>query len=136
MKPDNGQKVLVTILLATFLGGFEACSQGASSVPPQDRSSSQSMSLAGQDTENAARNAYQGTTTAVKDTSITAKVKVALHDDKVTDSDTIHVDTVAGVVTLSGVVGSTEESERAAQIAQSTNGVRYVVNNLQLSTHS
>jgi len=136
MKSEFTRGFLGTLLLVTVATGLDSCAQGSASVPAQDRSSSQSMSLAGQDTESAARNAYQGTATAVGDTSITAKVKLALHDDKLINKDTIHVDTVAGVVTLSGIVGSTEESERATQIARSTTGVRDVVNNLQLPTNS
>ena len=136
MKSEFGRTFVISIFLAGTLAGFEGCSNNASSAPPQDRSSSQSMSLAGQDTESAARHAYQGTATAVKDTSITTKVKIALHDDQITSMDSIHVDTVAGVVTLSGIVSSREEAERAAEIARSTTGVRDVVNNLQLPATS
>ncbi len=133
MKISIGCKTLITMLLAALIVGFEGCSQNAEAVPPQDRSGSQSMTIAGQDTESAARHAYQGTRTAVKDTAITARVKLALHDDKITGKDIIHVDTVAGVVTLSGVVGREEEADRAASIARSTTGVRDVINNLHVS---
>jgi hyperosmotically inducible protein len=111
---------------------YPACAQNAASTSPQNRSASESMSLAGHETKNAATNAYEGTATAVKDTAITAKVKVALHNDKVTGQDDIHVDTVAGIVTLGGQVGNEEEAEHAAQIARSTSGVRDIVNNLRI----
>jgi osmotically-inducible protein OsmY len=42
--------------------------------------------------------------TAISDTAITAKVKTALHENKITKDADIHVKTVAGVVTLKGAV--------------------------------
>src|ERR1700686_3781224 len=65
-------------------------------------SASQSMHRAGESAENAAsdtgqavKHAYHGTATALSDTSITAKVKYALHENKVTHDAGIPVDTVA-----------------------------------------
>jgi hyperosmotically inducible protein len=95
-------------------------------------SASQSMEKAGADTENAAKNAYQGTATAVSDTDLTAKVKLALHNDDSIEHDDIHVTTVAGVVTLSGQVPNVAASSQAEQIARGTKGVRDVTNQLRV----
>src|ERR1700682_1059196 len=70
---------------------------------------------------------------ALRDKKITAKVKAALLEDKLTGNSHIHVNTVAGVVTLSGGVLSPYVSARAEQLAKQTEGVRGVVNNLKLS---
>ena len=85
----------------------------------------------GQLAENAASHAYHGTATAVEDTALTAKVKTALHDDAATKDATIHVTTVAGVVTLRGRVASGELSDKAQAIAQNTSGVKSVKNKLR-----
>jgi hyperosmotically inducible periplasmic protein len=44
----------------------------------------------------------------------------------------IDVDTTKGVVTMSGVVKSPAEAERAVQLAKQTNGVRDVKSTLQV----
>ncbi|HTW89155.1 MAG TPA: BON domain-containing protein [Candidatus Binataceae bacterium] len=98
------------------------------------QSASQSMHNAGEDTENAAVNVYHGTKTAVKDTDVTTKVKLALHDDALTKDKGIHVKTVAGIVTLRGRVASNAISERAEKVARDTTGVKGVRNDLRVST--
>ncbi len=97
------------------------------------QSASQSMERAGSDVESAAKNAYQGTATAVKDSDLTAKVKLALHDDSLTKGSTIHVSTVAGVVILRGTVASSEISSRAEKLARDTSGVKDVHNHLHVA---
>ena len=58
----------------------------------------------------------------VKDTDITSKVKMALHNDKLTKDENIHVKTVDGVVTLRGHAPSTA-AHRAERLARDTTGV-------------
>lgn len=100
-------------------------------------SASESMHRAGESAENAAsdtgqaiKHAYHGTVTAVSDTATTAKVKSALHENKVTKGADIHVHTVAGVVTLQGAVPSADTSATAQQLALQTSGVKEVRNEL------
>ena len=97
------------------------------------------MHEAGESTENAAdsaghaiSHAYHGTATALKDSTITAKVKAALHDDKETKGRDIHVTTVAGVVSLHGRVSSNAVADRAEQVARETTGVKRVENKLRI----
>ncbi len=105
----------------------------------QDQPASQSMHQAGEnveqagsDTAAAAKDAYRGTERAVKDTAITADVKGKLARDRNVRSSGIHVDTIAGVVTLKGNVPSPEMAEHAAQLAEQTNGVKSVNNQLMV----
>lgn len=98
------------------------------------QSASDSMSAAGHDTAAAAKHAWHGTKTAVKDTDITSKVKLDLHDDRLTKGQDIHVTTVAGVVTLTGLVTSMEVSKQAVRIARDNAGVRRVRNRLHVSS--
>ena len=88
---------------------------------------------AGSDTGSAAVDAYHGTKRAIADTAITAKVKVALHKDKAVGDRDIHVDTIAGVVTLAGQVPSRATAARAEQVAMQTEGVKSVSNQLTVS---
>ncbi len=82
--------------------------------------------------EKGASEMYQGAKQDVKDTAITTKVKAALDTDKMTSHQVIHVDTVNGVVTLTGEVPSMTISQHAQEVAQSTSGVRAVRNELQV----
>jgi osmotically-inducible protein OsmY len=51
---------------------------------------------------------------------------------KITKGADIHVQTVAGVVTLNGTVSSADTSETAQQVAQQTSGVKSVRNELTM----
>lgn len=70
--------------------------------------------------------------TQVDDAIITTKIKTKLIEDPITKARKIDVDTVNGVVTLTGLVDSEEEIQRAVAIAQSVPGVKRVVNNLRV----
>jgi len=68
----------------------------------------------------------------VDDATITASVKSTLVADKVSNLTRIDVDTTNGVVALNGVVETPEQKSRAEQLASRVDGVRKVVNNLQV----
>jgi len=117
----------------------------ALSVPAfaQDAPASQDMNQAGQemkqagsDTAAAAKDTFQGTERATKDMAITAKVKTALMRDRNVGASGIHVDTIAGIVTLKGNVTSPERAQRAAELAQQADGVKGVNNQLVVVSSS
>jgi hyperosmotically inducible periplasmic protein len=66
----------------------------------------------------------------VSDASITTKVKSKLAADTRTSAVKIEVDTVNGVVTLTGAVPSAAEKAAAGEIAKATEDVKSVTNNL------
>lgn len=68
----------------------------------------------------------------IDDKGITASVKTKLAEDPAVKARDIDVDTVEGVVTLTGKVMSWSERSRAAEIAQETHGVRAVKNRLEV----
>jgi hyperosmotically inducible protein len=70
--------------------------------------------------------------TNVDDTAITASVKAKLVADKPTNLTRVDVDTTNGTVYLNGAVDSAEQKARAEQLAWQANGVKSVVNNLQV----
>ena len=69
----------------------------------------------------------------VDDSAITAQIKTRLAADEAKTLTRIDVDTENGVVYLSGIVEAPATRARAEQIAQSQEGVKRVVNNLQVS---
>ena len=64
------------------------------------------------------------------DTEVTAKVKTGLLGEPGLKSMKISVDTVGGVVTLTGTVDSKANSEKANALAMAVDGVENVVNKL------
>ena len=76
--------------------------------------------------------ATHGTSVGAKidDSAITTKVKASLLKDPGVSGQQVSVDTVDGVVQLSGFVESKEAAARAVEIARSTNGVRNVQNRI------
>lgn len=71
---------------------------------------------------------------AIEDTEITAKVKAAIFTEPGLKTLQISVDTVAGVVTLSGSVDSRASSNRAEALASAVAGVNRVENRLSVKS--
>ena len=74
--------------------------------------------------------------TILDDAAITAKVKTELIGDKNVKARNIDVDTVAGVVVLSGYVDSQQEANRAGSLAKSVSGVVRVKNELRVGSRT
>ncbi len=70
------------------------------------------------------------------DAAITTKVKSELIGDKNVKARNIDVDTVAGVVVLSGYVDSQREANRAGTLAKAVPGVVRVKNELQVGSRT
>jgi len=66
------------------------------------------------------------------DATITARVKTVLLNDTQVNATRIDVTTSNGVVTMSGVVKSKAEEERAIQLARQVSGVRDVKSTLTI----
>jgi hyperosmotically inducible protein len=69
---------------------------------------------------------------AVGEGALTAKIKSKMALDDRVKARTISVDTVGSVVTLTGVVGSNAERDRAVRLAAETDGVTKVVDKLEV----
>jgi len=70
--------------------------------------------------------------TNADDATITASVKTKLVADKASNLTRVDVDTNNGTVYLNGTVDSAELKARAEQLARQAQGVKSVVNNLQV----
>jgi hyperosmotically inducible protein len=74
----------------------------------------------------------RSTGTVIDDATITANVKSALIKAPNVDALAIDVDTLSGVVTLSGKVKTPEEANRARDVARAVEGVKDVKTTLQV----
>ena len=68
----------------------------------------------------------------IDDTTITTTVKTRLAQEKGATLTRVQVDTNRGVVQLSGIVDSTTDRIRAEEVTRRVDGVKRVVNNLQV----
>ena len=68
----------------------------------------------------------------IDDATITASVKSTLVAEKASNLTRVDVDTNNGVVSLNGVVESAQQKSRAEQLARRVDGVKSVINNLQV----
>jgi osmotically-inducible protein OsmY len=68
----------------------------------------------------------------VDDSTITSSVKAKLVGEKAANLTRIDVDTTNRIVSLNGVVDSSEQKTRAEQLASQVSGVRKVDNKLQI----
>jgi len=74
----------------------------------------------------------RGSSSAMGDAGLTAKVKTQLIKDKDVSAMNVNVDTSNGVVTLTGTAKSRMEADKAARLARSVEGVKSVNNKLQV----
>jgi osmotically-inducible protein OsmY len=70
--------------------------------------------------------------TAVDDTNMTAQIKTAFLNEAVFKANQIRVETVNGIVTLSGVVQSRAEAERAVEMTKTIKGVREIKDGIEV----
>jgi hyperosmotically inducible periplasmic protein len=71
---------------------------------------------------------------AMTESALTAKIKSKMVLDDHVKARTINVDTSGSVVTLTGVVESEAERERAVRLARETDGVKRVIDKLEIRT--
>lgn len=69
----------------------------------------------------------------VSDDAISDQVKVKLAADAIVKGGGLGVDTKAGVVTLTGVVATEKQKDRAAKVAGKVKGVKQVVNSITIA---
>ena len=69
-----------------------------------------------------------------KDKEIETKIKTSMYKDKTVKGTQVEVQSLNGVVQLSGFVDSQAAKDRAGEIASDTKGVVQVYNNLLLPT--
>ncbi len=68
------------------------------------------------------------------DSTTTARVKMALIEESMSDASDINVETSKGIVQLAGFVGSEKTKRTAGEIARGVDGVQSVSNRLRVMT--
>jgi hyperosmotically inducible periplasmic protein len=102
----------------------------ALNLRPQDIK--EDLAKTGQVIRRTAEKTGQAISNATADARVTAKIKAKLVASKDLSALSISVNTTAGVVTLSGMVPSTEAISKAMLVAMETDGVREVISTLQV----
>ena len=110
---------------------------------PRDTHAADAKANAGHDADNTARNARDANGTTLTpmdqgeseaDRTITQQIRKAVvdHDQLSTNAKNVKIITNDGVVTLRGPVKSEQEKSTIASVAQKTNGVKRVDNQLEI----
>src|SRR5713226_8175408 len=126
--------VIVIVGLAFLLGRWSSGSKIVPDSPvhaagPVDTSKARDAGAkVGEATAKAANQAAE----ALANGAITAKIKSKMVLDDLVKARNIDVDTNGSVVTLTGVVGSEAERQRALQLAKQTEGVTSVIDHLRV----
>jgi hyperosmotically inducible protein len=68
----------------------------------------------------------------INEGALTAKIKSKMALDDHVNARAINVDTSGSVVTMTGVVASADERERAVRLARETEGITHVVDRLHI----
>ncbi len=157
LSPDNRVRVFLALIIGVVLGAaglwFFSSGQGKSAGKQiQDAATStrdavqeklrvldlrtndikDELTRTGQVIRRRARDAGQVIADATADARTTAAIKAKLIANRDLPGLGISVNTTAGVVTLSGFVGSTEQISKAMLLAMDTEGVREVISTLQV----
>jgi osmotically-inducible protein OsmY len=96
----------------------------------------QDMQAAAGDMKREGEQAAQAVADTAADAAITTKVKAALAADTQLSALRIEVDTVAGVVSLTGPAPSADAADRATELAKAVEGVTTVQNKLVVQSKS
>ncbi len=121
----SGNRVALLALIAGAALAVAGCDN-----PKSTDTVGQKMDRATDNMATATDRATSKAAAAVDDTAITTKVKTSIIAEPGLSALKIDVDTKDGVVTLTGTVDSAAMKDRAHQVAQSTSGVKSVVDNL------
>lgn len=140
MKLSNRAQVVIAttavLLSLTACGQQEDATVGQkidgaiNSTEQAAQQAKQDMDSTAADIKREGEQAVQSVATTATDMTITTKVKAALAADDQLSALKIEVDTVQGVVSLTGPAPSAEAADRATTLAKAVEGVTEVQNKL------
>lgn len=107
----------------------EATEEAAIAAEKAGENLKEGAEKAGENLKEGAENAAE----AAGDATITTRVKGRLLADPEVKAVKIDVDTVGGVVTLTGTAATRAQAQEAVKLARNTEGVKSVVDNIQVS---
>lgn len=109
---------------------LDATRSGANAAIDATKTATDKTTAAAKDTADKSKDAVLGTALVVTDSMLTAKVKLKLSGEKLLQGSDIKVDTRRNIVTLSGTVSSLAGRARAEDLANGTEGVSHVINDI------
>jgi hyperosmotically inducible periplasmic protein len=130
--------ILVVVLvgggafLLGYWGGGVRNTNAPGSVGTTDANAEKAREVGAQVAEKTAVAANQARR-ALNEGAVTAKIKAKMALDDTVKALDIDVDTVGTTVTVSGVVNSESQRQRALALARETEGVKQVVDQLRLN---
>jgi osmotically-inducible protein OsmY len=122
--------LIVIGVAAWFLGYLPGVDRPGTAVGTQIDGTGDEVRQRGAELSQRASEGLDRAVRTAEDATLTAKIKSKMALDDLVQAREIDVDTLADTVTLTGVVGSEAERERALRIARETEGVRTVVDRL------
>jgi hyperosmotically inducible protein len=132
-------KLILILVILVGVGGFMlGWWNGNGRLPDRDavteagRTGAERARDAGAEISQRAGEAAKEAKAALGDGSLTAKIKAKMALDDTVKALDLDVDTVNGVVTVTGTVRSAAERDRALALARETNGVRQVVDRTRI----
>jgi osmotically-inducible protein OsmY len=101
-----------------------------SSAPAQNRATTETLREQNLSAQSAAKHHYNSPAERAQDALLIVKVKSAIADSGIADNYPLTVDADHGRVTLTGVLASRDDVQRALQIVSGIEGVKSVNNRL------
>ena len=132
-------RLVILLIVLVAVGGFFLGWWGAGVTMPNretvgttGQTAAERAKQAGQEISQKTAEAAKTAQEALGDGALTTKIKAKMAlDDRVKALD-LNIDTVNGVVTVTGKVRTRAERERALALARETNGVRQVVDHVTI----
>lgn len=125
--------VLVIGLIWAYMSGNLQTYMNRGTTQQDIESIKQRAAEVGKDVQAKVAVAAEKLDESMGDGTLTTKIKSKMALDDFVDANTINVDTVDGVVTLTGSVKNEQARTRAVQLAKETNGVKRVDDRLQIA---
>lgn len=133
MSHSNLKLIAISLLLAAGLTACDKQGPAEKAGKTMDQTASDTKKNVGESVDKAERKMTEQSAKAgqsINDTEITARVKTAVFGEPGLKTLQIHVDTVKGVVTLTGTVDSQANSDKARTLAAAVADVKEVSNKL------
>jgi hyperosmotically inducible protein len=135
-------KLVLLVIVLVAVGGFllgwwssDVTVPESGAVATAGRAGAERAKEVGQEISSKTAAAAKQAKEALGDGALTAKIKAKMALDDTVKALNLDVDTVDGVVTLSGKLRSRAERDRALALARETDGVRQVIDRTTLEAN-
>ena len=127
--------VVLVVVVGAFVMGYLSNRSGRAASLPSRAESSDTVARAREGAAQIGEKAGEAANTVgatLEEAALTTKIKAKMALDDMVKARSIDVTTRGTTVTLSGIVGSKAEHDRALALARETDGVTDVVDNMRM----